>query len=417
MKKYIYPVLLSGLCFGLVSCGSNNSKEGQLDIISIETAIDNKAQLQTSDCFKTIRYIPLETNDSCLVGENAYVKILNDKLIVRSGRDRCQVFDKQTGRFICQVGHVGNDPEGYSSISGGWTNPNTNQFYFPGWNKNFLSYKTDGTFDGNWEPALRAGDFPEMAVFTYLGPDVKVGHYSASSTHLPRVALFRDNEVIRIDSLDLGGEKDIAVTNNDILSLSIVKDGGDGLIIMNYKDQRSAVYMLGNGCFWHNADDLYFKEPYNDTIYQVSVTEGLVPVRVLDAGRYAWPYADRFAPKGDVAYPTLFMENEDIIFFRFVMNASKEDESRKTFNALYRKADGTVKVSLYDDKLVDDLNGFLPLQPQSVSSQGEFVTLLSAGEIVTWFEEHGTEMPESVKALKQVGEEDNPVVVIMESAQ
>ena len=66
--------------------------------------------------------------------------------------------------------------------------------------------------------------------------------------------------------------------------------------------------------------------------------------------------------------------------------------------------------------ITDDTNGFLPLQPVSVSASGEFAAILPSEEVVSWFEDNAgeTDIPAEVAALKKVGEEDNPVVVIME---
>ena len=83
---------------------------------------------------------------------------------------------------------------------------------------------------------------------------------------------------------------------------------------------------------------------------------------------------------------------------------------------MYRKSDGTVKICPFDDKITDDMNGFLPLQPGAISASGEFTTILPAEDVISWFEENAakTDIPAEVAALKRVGEEDNPVVAIME---
>lgn len=217
-----------------------------------------------------------------------------------------------------------------------------------------------------------------------------------------------------MESLPVGQEGDKAITPDDIVSISVLKDGGDGLAFIKYKDGRSAIYPLGNSCFWHAGKDLYFRQSYNDTIYRVSAAKELQPVRVLDLGVYSWSYNERFEDKKDAIYPTKFMENEDVILFRFMTNVY--NDKQKTYNALYRKADGAVKVSPLDDKITDDTNGFLPLQPVSVSASGEFAAILPSEEVVSWFEDNTgeTDIPAEVAALKKVGEEDNPVVVIME---
>lgn len=104
----------------------------------------------------------------------------------------------------------------------------------------------------------------------------------------------------------------------------------------------------------------------------------------------------------------------EVILFRFVTNLY--NKKRKNYNALYRKSDGRVLVSPFDNKIIDDKNGFLPLQPLSVSVKGEFAALLPAEDVFNWFEGNGVDatLPAEIAALKKVGEEDNPVVAILE---
>ena len=56
-------------------------------------------------------------------------------------------------------------------------------------------------------------------------------------------------------------------------------------------------------------------------------------MRVLDLGAYGWAYNERFEDKKDAIYPTKFMENKDVIFFRFMTNVY--NDKQKTYNALY----------------------------------------------------------------------------------
>ncbi|MCS2917616.1 hypothetical protein NXW71_04380 [Parabacteroides merdae] len=68
-----------------------------------------------------------------------------------------------------------------------------------------------------------------------------------------RIALFRGDEIVRVESLPVGQEGDKAITPDDIVSISVLKDGGDGLAFIKYKDGRSAIYPLGNSCFGMRA--------------------------------------------------------------------------------------------------------------------------------------------------------------------
>lgn len=413
MKKSLLPVVVV-TCLAFCACGGGEAEKAKLEVIPLGAAFDNQTELKTSDCFKRIRYVALETTDSCLVGQGAYATVLNDWIVVTSGRNRCQLFDKKTGRFIRSIGHVGEDPEGYSNVHGGWQNPYTDKLSFPGWKNKIVVYGADGKFDQIWTPPIPAGQFPATAAFDYLDADIIAGYYSATDSLPARIALFRGEEVVRVESLLTEQEGDGAITPNDIASISVLRDGGDGMMIIKYKDDKSAVYPLGNSCFWHADKDLYFRKSYNDTIYRVSAVKELQPARVLDLGVHGWTYNERFEDKKDAIYPTKFMENKEVVLFRFMTNVY--NDKQKTYNALYRKADGTVKVCPFDDKITDDMNGFLPLQPVSVSASGEFAAILPSEEVVTWFEDNAgkTDISAEVAVLKKVGEEDNPVVVIME---
>lgn len=272
MKNCVYQFAMSA-CLFLAACSGGGTKVAKLEVIPLGAAFDNQTELKTSDCFKKIRYVALETTDSCLVDKGASVTILNDWLVVVSGRN-CQLFDKETGRFVRTVGHVGEDPEGCSTVHGGWQNPYTGKLSFAGWKGSFVMYGADGRFDRIWTPPIVSGAFPNISAFTYLDAEVIAGYYSASDSLPARVALFRGNEIIRVDSLLMGQSEENGVAGvNDIAMISVLKDGGSGVVLIKGKDGRSAIYSLGNTYFWNIDKELYFHHSYNDTIYQISAVD------------------------------------------------------------------------------------------------------------------------------------------------
>lgn len=110
MKSNLYGATIVASLF-LSACSGSKTADGQLNVIPLEAAIDNPARLNVSDCFSQVSYIPLETNDSCLVGQAPRVQVIKDKILVSTNQNQCLMFDR-TGKFIRQVGHVGNDPGG-----------------------------------------------------------------------------------------------------------------------------------------------------------------------------------------------------------------------------------------------------------------------------------------------------------------
>ena len=136
---------------------------------------------------------------------------------------------------------------------------------------------------------------------------------------------------------------------------------------------------------------------------------------MLDLGKYDWPYEKRHEEVKNAIFTDYFLEGKDVLLFNCATGIYGDYDSIKYYFVCYRKSDGTVIVSPLD-KIVDDLNGFLPVRPQSVSESGEFAAYLPAYEVAEWFAENTdrNDLPADIEALRKVGEEDNPVVVLME---
>ena len=65
---------------------------------------------------------------------------------------------------------------------------------------------------------------------------------------------------------------------------------------------------------------------------------------------------------------------------------------------------------------MDDLTRFMPLQPTVSTASGEMAQLLQPLDILSWFEEHpdASGLPADVEALRQLKEDDNPVIAVMQ---
>ena len=142
MKKVIYYSIVL-LCSGLFACSESKQAGDELEVIPIEAAFANPSELKASEYFQKVRYVRLETSDSCLIGANPTVRISGDKLIVNSGRKQCYAFDKKTGRFISSLGHIGNDPQGAFNLDG-WINDASGRIYFIAGDNKFVEYDLEG---------------------------------------------------------------------------------------------------------------------------------------------------------------------------------------------------------------------------------------------------------------------------------
>ena len=114
MKCLFFSLVV--LFLTLASCRSRPhspaSAEG-VPVIDIEAAMEDlQPALKLSDFGAGVRYIPLETHDSCLVSLGN-VQVFDSNIVVSSRQLVVFNFDKGTGRFMTQLGHRGEDPEGY----------------------------------------------------------------------------------------------------------------------------------------------------------------------------------------------------------------------------------------------------------------------------------------------------------------
>lgn len=408
---FLIGLALTGV---LASCGQAPREEG-LKRIDVGTAYASQASLKASDYFRKVRYIPLETTEQSLVGNNPEIWIADDHLIV-STEQGCLSFDKESGRFISSIGHKGNDPQGCLSFSG-WLNAAAQTIYFPAGNGRSVIYDTEGNFVGEQKDLDQTDGLFGIDSYDYLDAHILVEHLPATATKPDRVILFRDTTLIA--AFPSHGEPlfPLAKAMADIEGINVQndKDTGHNIIYITFKDGQQNGFIPTEQPFWHVKDRLFFREQFNDTLYQVS-PEGLSPVSRLDFGTIRWDRKDRFNPEKDkAAYPFAIYENERLLWLRFAVNLYHPEEL-KFYNAVYDKSRDEVKVSPFKEQVTDDINGFFPLQPTFITPMGEFAQLVSAATLLEWFDTHADNeaWPEEIKNLRKLTEEDNPVVILME---
>lgn len=414
MKKVIYYSIVL-LCSGLFACSEPKQAGDELEVIPIEAAFANPSELKASEYFQKVRYVRLETSDSCLIGANPTVRISGDKLIVNSGRRQCYAFDKETGRFITSLGHIGNDPQGAFNLDG-WINDASGRIYFIAGDNKFVEYDLEGNFQGRITYPEKSEGFFGKTSFSYLNEKVNIAH-SPSKWGADQIIFFKDSDLIKKFDLLYESTDSLPGDVSAFKAFSVFNDlaGSHGIMYAFYKDQRQAAFSMTTQPFWRMRDKLFFKGEFNDTIYQVT-EQGLLPERRFDFGSLRWDRKDRFDPEKDKGiYPVDVFENEHSVFLRFVLNLYHR-EKWEAYNAVYNKETGEVKVSPFEKGITDDVSHFMPLQPTSQSASGEWAQIIQAEKVVDWFEEQDdiSNLPEEIQALKQTDADDNPIVAIME---
>ena len=136
MKK---TTILSASLLLLLSSCTPTKTTNNLNAIDIAGSFEHLTELKVSQLGKNIRYVPLETTDSSLIGNSYNIKLLKDKILVAT-EGSCLAFDKQTGKYLGTIGHKGGDPEGYSEVVY-YIHPQTGILYFHRQPNKLVKYK------------------------------------------------------------------------------------------------------------------------------------------------------------------------------------------------------------------------------------------------------------------------------------
>jgi len=248
MKKKNFSCLWILLCCFIASC--SNKQHSAYPVIDL---IDHKQllteEIHLSEISEYIWIIPLETNDSVLVGNIGKIKLETDKLYIPASNG-VFVFD-QNGKFLNKLGSRGRGPKEYVSLydihpEGDivWLLDNSD--------KKALKYSCSGRFLDSFyfEPQL-------WTDYYYSGNDTFIGFlpdYGQPNTDI-MLAFFDADRVV------------------------------DSILHKNPIKQSVNIFLrvYGEVSFINHGNKVKFKHLFNDTIYHI-VNNKLLPDIVLNLG-------------------------------------------------------------------------------------------------------------------------------------
>ena len=410
--RIIYQLL--GLALIALSCQEQDSTDNK--IIKIGQALSSPTELKASDYFSEIHYVQLETSDSCLIGSVPDLRVLGNNLLITTAQKQCLLFDKATGKFKAKIGHVANDPGGYSNVNC-ILDESKDRLLFYGWDHDLICYDLEGNYIGKVAIPSESDSYPQNCF--YLGGDTIIGYYeNMIGNETKRMIYFKENG----ESIALLANERICQAF-EIKSMSVWK-GEEAMKEFGASAQRGLIYMEGvdaetanvlypnNPPFWNTGEETYLKEFFNDTIFRIDGTS-LIPYLTFDNAELGWEYKDRFRKdKSTGIFISQVLDSEHTLYCLAVTNLYNKDK-RKSNHVMFDKKSGVTKVAPLEKGITDDLNGFLPLKPLTVSLTGEYGGLLMPDEIVSWFNKHPEKVNSQVlKSLSNISEEQNPVVVL-----
>lgn len=360
----------------VITACRNHSQDTCNDKIVISRT-DYGHSYKLSEICEDIQIIPLETKDSCLVGECSKVTVTDEFIyILDSKSNQLHCFDRK-GRFVRNIGSVGRAPDEYLSLSDYCILKNGNVVLLDAYPNKLLIYNNLNEIEvvQRLPFCVDALECLNDSIFVFNG-----------SCYEDRVVLWNFNQKKRTSSF------------------------------VKY-DKRFCGRLLKT--FTKVGDKVLWSREYHQELFRVE-ENSLTVGRKIDFGEHNFTgelvkgfMGLYFLPPG-VAQIAYYTETPDYITLRFSCNVISED----AFLALHSKKTKR-NIILHPEYFTDDLTYYFVPRIQTDTPDGRLVAVL---ETSWWLnhlekiEENKQYEPENFNALKEklkgVQFSDNPVVVI-----
>jgi len=371
--KILYLLLFASLC----SCNNTVENSGDVELITIRKNTIPEASTLT-DIMKSVRIVPLETRDECLMAHIFQMEI-HDGLIYMinyPSTNRVQIFDSK-GKYIRSIGREGRGPGEFTELMSFSVLPEENTIYLTDRSQRKTSaYDLEGRFLKDISTPVRPADLK------FVTPDKYYVYYPKG--HYMRL-------------VSLSGEE----TKNFIP------------FVNGYNGYGNAIST--------QADHSYLFSPsYHDSVYRLG-KDSLILEYAFDFGPYQWSGEEQVQYSKDhrMSYPpnklapvttNLFDFGE---FFHFAMFIEDEDKRYRIDPFLWMKKDKQL-VRFNDDS--DDILFCYSHTVVGMSPKNEWISYVGAIDLKESYEKISQnetfDYPKDLlKQIMQLDEEDNPVLI------
>ncbi len=349
---------------------------GQVVDIKLCNAFEINQPIQLSEIANSVEYVILETNPNCRVGPQVRV-YCNEKYIITVSINNIFVFDRKTGAFITEIGKS----VIYSTY---YVIPFDEQ-------RKIITFKS--TPNTITEFSLINNFLQEVILPVDHGNSI----YWKNGNYIQFVANITGNDSRRLI---------VFTKDNTIVKVHTNKNRFVKTVKENYYSNKEG------GFYWFNRN-LYFKETFIDTIYQVTEKK-LIPKYCFNEGNYSLDYS----MKG-----TLDLRNKQNYFFTSNIYETEKyllfnvEYMLRVYSGIYFKKENSCKISdfclINRTGFVNDIDDFIPLHFSSVNNSNELVGFCIPDEIEKWEKENtiNTTDEERLRILN-VHKDNNPVVII-----
>lgn len=359
----------------LASACSTTSNESSLPVIDLNSIsnIDKMIELDTEALGWKQTFIPLETNDSCLISSITQIETSSDAYWIVS-RGTIFMFDKQ-GKYVGKLGSIGQGPGEFTSVEKIQIDePNNEIFVMDYFGRKMVTYDMNGKF-----------------IRSFLLPPVQ---------HINNFSVFGDK--LYYYGFDNGVSPAlIAVNTNDLKADTISKSDRE----MNLGEAFMGTTFMGSV-----DNDIYLYHYFNDTIFHMQpdnklTPEGFVNMKDLYFDYDELTYNENSEPlkraTGQRAVTTNFVNTDRYYFVTYALGDPYGKDKHSQLALYDKRANKSYANVVINDPKSKELiiNGETPLLSPDGKTIISYMLAFKAAE---------------TDLFPNVAEEDNPILVIYE---
>ncbi|MDD4227645.1 MAG: 6-bladed beta-propeller [Mariniphaga sp.] len=389
-SKYL-SIIIVLLCFcTFISCKQRKKitdVDGSVLKLDLRSVLDEKEEeIFLSDLTSEIKYIPLETNDSCLLFSVNNIYLTQNYIFISDSKKLFQ-FDK-TGRFIKQIGSLGRGPGEHDAS---------------------IKFSTD-TF--NREIYILSNMIRMMNVY-----DIETGVFKRSfkvNIDVSKFEIFPQGNIVYLTT-----ELPVGILLHTIDEVYVTDKNGKFLAsCQNYNRLNNRSTTMGFVHFYRvKKDELRYMYNFQDTLY--SLTENFIrkPHAVFNLDNkikreklMVDPFNNEIQFPDFISIPRIH-ENNKFIFITLQKGIGIGEWD--FINILYDKKSHDLTPT---DGFINDMDGGLSFWPQ-FSFGNTLITSYQANQILEHYKStigtvHHSES--FIELTKNLNPEDNPVLVILD---
>lgn len=389
----LYFIILLIIPTAIMSCKPKVSEHKFIQKINLENALNNSDNSLKFEIFEDISYLQLETKANTVISGYPCF-FCTENYILSNAFKQIYLYDISTGSFIREIGEFGRGPNAYrATISTSPFIEKDKLIYAEEWNNVYCAYNFSGK-------KVTKAKLPHRYIssFGMVNDSVYSGFIHG---YIGR----KEKRIINFNK------------NGDILKIFPNH--------LNYgKVDKSFMYNGWEGLYYPYKGTLNFKEIYNDTLVHVK-SDTLLPRFVFDMGKYSPPPGNRSELEkvitrdelgmvtwllDDYVRTTHLCETDRYLLFEF---------KYKTLHYWGYFDKKTKKTEVIKNTANIQINGIsfpFRLTRASVNQKEQLlISFIPAYELVSWLKEIGLKskkLPPKLSRLKNVTENDNPVVII-----